>query len=145
MGATTLRQGLFCADNLHSKAGQRRVHMRVPTPYAGRKGQQLVLGTDDECVASPRRLAAPQAAFNQPLGTVRQRVISFVSNYLVWVSYPYNYARAAVFSGIRMGLQASVRFRGTLRTKRCLFYDDPVVWEAALSRAPMQFQRKCAK
>ena len=76
---------------------------------------------------------------------MRQRVISFVSNNLVWVSYPYNYARVAVFSGIRMGLEALVRFRGTLRTKNCLFYDDPVVWEAALSRARMQFQRRCAR
>ena len=44
-----------------------------------------------------------------------------------------------------MGLEALVRFRGTLRTKSCLFYDDPVVWEAAFSRARMQFQRKCAR
>ena len=145
MGATTLRPNFFHADNFRSKAWQGRVHMRVPTPYEGRKVQRLVLGAEDEWVASPRRLAAWQAAFNQPLGTVRQRVISFVSSNLVWVGYPFNYARAAVFSGIRTILEALVRFRGTLRTKSCLFYDDPVVWEAALSRARMQFQRRCAR
>ena len=47
MGATPLRQGFICVDNFRSKAWQGRVHMRVLAPYAGRKGQQLVLDTDD--------------------------------------------------------------------------------------------------
>ena len=46
-----------------------------------------------------------------------------------------------MFSGVRTGLEALL----CLQVKSCLFYDDPVVWEAELLRARIQFQRKCAR